>query len=628
MATQINTTELDFNQIKNNLRNYFNRDSGPFRDFDFTGSGLNNLLDILAYNTHYNAVTAHMVMNESFLDSAQVRGNVVSRAKLLGYTPTSRTGATASVNVVFNRSAAGDSAGITAYQMVKGTKFNAIIDNTTYIFQTTEDYTSSYDASTDTFTFNNVTLKQGVQRLDTFTIDNTYNQRFVIKDKNIDTSTLVVKVYDSLTATSYSVYNKFTSFNALDNTSEVYYLYENTDGNFEVQFGNDIIGKRPLASGRVVFEYLSTSGTKGNTAKVFTYAQTGTANVSIVSVTTVSPAAGGAEVEDIDSIKFNAPLSFISQDRAVTKDDFRAIIKQEVTGIKDVIAYGGEEDTNPKFGTVYIACKPEGAELLTDLQKEQILTVLNKKKVIGITPEIVDPVYLYLYLNITFRYNAEFTNLTASEVGTKIRKEVEKYANSNLNNFDGKFRHSNLIARLDTADQSVLSNSVDVFAYKKLLITVDPSDTQEINFGFEIAGTIDQTPSLISSTTYTKNGFIVSLADEPISGDTEKRNVYSFRSDASGAGGIIKVDESVGFLYPSTGVLALGSLVPDAVSDNTTINITVQPATKDVFVTRNDILEIDMAKVTVTGLTDNEARSTSTSSTSTSSTSTTATSGY
>jgi len=209
MATQINTTELDFNQIKNNLRNYFNRDSGPFRDFDFTGSGLNNLLDILAYNTHYNAVTAHMVMNESFLDSAQVRGNVVSRAKLLGYTPTSRTGATSSVNVVFNRSAAGDSAGITSYQMVKGTKFNAIIDNTTYIFQTTEDYTSSYDASTDTFTFNNVTLKQGVQRLDTFTIDNTYNQRFVIKDKNIDTSTLVVKVYDSLTATSYSVYNKF-----------------------------------------------------------------------------------------------------------------------------------------------------------------------------------------------------------------------------------------------------------------------------------------------------------------------------------------------------------------------------------------------------------------------------------
>ena len=601
---QINTTELDFDQIKQNLKNYFNRSTGPFKDYDFTGSGLNNILDILAYNTHYNAVTAHMVMNESFLDSAQVRGNVVSRAKLLGYTPTSKTGATASLNVVFNRSALGDSAGITSYTMSKGTKFNAVIDNVTYIFQTTSDYTSSYDASTDTFTFNNVVVKQGQSKMETFTIDNSYEQRFIIKSKDIDTSSMVVKVYDSLTATSYTTYNLFTTFNNLDANSFVYYLYENTDGNYEIQFGNDVIGKKPLASGRVVIEYLSTSGPVANTANVFTYAEAGTVAVDIVSVTTLSSAAGGADVESIDSIKFNAPLSFISQDRAVTASDFRALIKQSISGIKDVIAWGGEEESIPAFGKVYIACKPEGADLLTDLQKTEILNLLNTKKVVGITPEIVDPKYTYLYLDSKFRYNLNFTNLTVNELATKIRKEIEKFANANLNDFDGVFRHSNLISLLDTTDESILSNSINVFAYKKLTLTTDASDTQEVNFNFALAGSVDQKSSMISTTTYTKNGFTVQLADEAISGDETKRNIYSYRLDATGRGGIIRIDESVGYLYPETGRVAVSSLVPDAASDQNVIEINVQPAEKDIIVSKRDIIKIDLSKTTINGIND------------------------
>lgn len=623
---QINTTELDFDQIKQNLKNYFNRSTGPFKDYDFTGSGLNNILDILAYNTHYNAVTAHMVMNESFLDSAQVRGNVVSRAKLLGYTPTSKTGATANLNVVFNRSSTGDSASLSSYTMSKGTKFNAIIDNITYVFQTTSDYTASYVASSDTFTFNNVVVKQGQSKMETFTIDNSYDQRFIIKNKEVDTSSLAVKVYDSLTATSYTTYNLFTTFNNLDSTSHVYYLYENTDGNYEIQFGNDVIGKKPLASGRVVLEYLSTSGPVANTANVFTYAETGTSSVDIVSVTTLSSAAGGADVESIDSIKFNAPLSFISQDRAVTASDFRALIKQSVSGIKDVIAWGGEEETIPAFGKVYIACKPEGADLLTDLQKTEILSLLNTKKVVGITPEIVDPKYTYLYFDSKFRYNLNFTNLTVNELATKIRKEIQKFGNANLNDFDGVFRHSNLISLLDTTDESILSNSINVFAYKKLTLTIDASDTQEVNFNFALAGSVDQKSSMISTTTYTKNGFTVQLADEAISGDDTKRNIYSYRLDATGRGGIIRIDESVGYLYPETGRVAVSSLVPDAASDQNIIEIKVQPAEKDIIVSKRDIIKIDLSKTTINGVNDIGTQAAGT--TSSSIASATSTSGY
>ena len=218
---QFNTTELDFDQIKTNLKTYFKRTESAFKDWDFEGSGLNTLLDVLAYNTHYNAITAHMVMNESFLDSAQVRSNVVSRARILGYTPTSKTGPTASVSIIFNR-AAGSSE--ESYTLPRGTKFSTIIDGITYIFQTTDNYTSTLNASANTFTFSDVIIKQGTRKIQTFTINNATNQRFVINDKNIDTSTLIVKVFDSLTATSYDVFSSFKSFTSVDSTTKVYYL--------------------------------------------------------------------------------------------------------------------------------------------------------------------------------------------------------------------------------------------------------------------------------------------------------------------------------------------------------------------------------------------------------------------
>ena len=268
--SQFNTTELDFNKIKTNLINYFKRTDGPYRDFDFKGSGLDQLLDILAYNTHYNAVNAHMAMNESFLDSAQVRGNVVSRAKLLGYTPKSVTAATAQINLVLSRKSESNDAALT---LPKGTQFTSVIDNTTYIFETDSATTTAIDTSNNTFTFNNLVIKQGASRIEDYTIDNSYDQRFIINSQKADTSTLKVEVFPTIAAIqdAAETYTLFTEFPNVDGKSKIYFLDENSDGNYEIRFGNNLFGARPTASGLVRLTYLVSDGPVVNGASAFTF---------------------------------------------------------------------------------------------------------------------------------------------------------------------------------------------------------------------------------------------------------------------------------------------------------------------------------------------------------------------
>ena len=596
---QFNTTELDFDQIKQNLKTYFKRSDSAFKDWDFEGSGLNTLLDVLAYNTHYNAITAHMVMNESFLDSAQVRSNVVSRARLLGYTPISKTGSTASVNLVFNR-AAGNSS--TSYTLERGTKFSSDIDGITYVFQTLDNRVAELDTTSNTFTFSDVVIKQGVRKVQTFTIDNSINQRFVINDKDVDTSTLIVKVFDSLTATQYDIFKPFSSFTSVDSTTKVYYLSENTEGKYQVEFGNNALGLQPYAAGKVELEFITSDGPDTNSANTFKYTEVGETAVDIVSVVTSSVAAGGTEAESINSIKFNAPRAFISQDRVVTANDYKSLIKSNISGIDDVVAWGGETEDPPVFGKVYIACKPSAALLLTDLQKAQIENYLAGKKILSITPEIVDATYTYLSFDVGYRYNPDLTNLNEGELNSVIRGTIERFGINSLNNFNGLFRHSNLQTEIDNSERAVLSSSVDVRARKNVTVTTAVSDSHILKFGFEIDGTIDQAQSMISSTSYTKDGFVTFIADEYISGNEETRNVYSYRTGGTGTGGAqIRVSPSLGTLNPSTGVLTLTSLVPDA---DTELQITVVPASKDVFTEKRNIIQVDLGNTVITPIVD------------------------
>ena len=601
---QFNTTELDFEKIKSNLTNYFKRSGGPFRDYDFAGSGLDHLIDILAYNTHYNAINAHMAMNESFLDSAQIRGNVVSRAKLLGYTPKSVTAASASINLVVNRKEGASD--VNLLTIPKGTQFTTTINDNTFIFETEQAVTTQIDSGDSTFTFNNLIIKQGATRVENYSIDNSYDQRFIINSQKVDTSTLKVEVFDTLAAEegTQSTYSLFSEFPNVDGTSKLYFIDENADGNYEIRFGNNLFGSKPTASGLVRLTYLISDGSVANGANSFTFkdGQTGFENIEPGSsvVTTVSKAASGNESESIESIKYNAPLSFIAQERAVTADDFKSLIMKNFTGLDNVTAWGGETEARPQFGKIYISVKPTAAEYLTPLQKQEILSLLKSKKVVGMTPEIVDPEYIYVFFEIFFKYNPTGTTTSAGGLAAIVKQVLTTYNQNELNNFDGVFRHSNLLSRIDSANSAILNSVARVKAYKNVRITSNSLDSESADFGFKLDGDVEQPKSMISTTPILIGGKSTYLADEPIAGDNEKRKIYGYVVDSQGRQS--RTVNDAGFVYPEIGLIDLVGLIND---QDEVLTITVRPASDDIISSKRKVLQIDINKTTIIGDVDN-----------------------
>ena len=603
MAQQFNTTELDFQQIKNNLISYFKRQGGAFSDYDFTGSGLDQLMDILAYNTHYNALNAHMAMNESFLDSAQVRGNVVSRAKLLGYTPKSVTAPKAIVNVTFTRVPEGAGSTANTLTLPKGTQFITNINDTTYIFETTEAVTQEIDASAgQVFVFNNLEIKQGATKIEDYSIDNSYDQRFVINSEKVDTSTLSVQVFPTLDGTGSSdTYELFSEFPNVNGESRIYFIDENSDGSYEIRFGNNLFGKAPDASGLVRLSYLVSDGSLTNGARVFQYKTGQISGVnSDVQVTTVQSASGGSASEDIDSIKYNAPLSFIAQERAVTSDDYKSLIMKKFTGIDNVAAWGGETEVPAQFGRIYISVKPTATSFLTQTQKDDILAYLDKKKVIGLTPILVDPEYTYITFQILFKYDPSITSSSAGALAAGIKQTLINYNQTRLNNFSGVYRHSNLVTAIDAVSPAILNTVARVKAYKNVRVTASNADTTIADFGFAFDGKVDQEESMISSSDILVGGVNVRLADEPIPGDTVKRQIYSFRLGADG--NIVRVNNKIGFVTPLTGLVDLSALQND---NDQVVKITVRPASDDIISAKKKILQIDVDSTTIIGDIDN-----------------------
>lgn len=597
---QFNTTELDFQEIKNNLISYFKRQGGQFRDYDFTGSGMDQLMDILAYNTHYNALNAHMAMNESFLDSAQVRGNVVSRAKLLGYTPKSVTAPSASINVVFNRSTGNSDTSLT---LPSGTQFITNIDDTTFVFETTESVIQQLDNITgNTFTFNRLIVKQGTSKTENYSIDNSYDQRFVINSKKVDTSTLKVEVYPTLDGSGTpEIYELFTEFPNIDGQSLIYFIDENADGNYEIRFGNNLFGKRPQASGLVRLTYLVSDGGITNGARLFTYKAGQISGVeSNVSVSLTSAAAGGSSAENIDSIKYNAPLSFIAQERAVTSDDYKSLIMKKFTGIDNVSAWGGETETPAQYGRIYISIKPTATQYLTALQKEEILAYLSNKKVVGITPEIVDPEYTYLYFEIFFKYDPSATSSSAGGLSAAIKQALINYNSTKLNNFSGVYRHSNLVSSIDAVNAAILNTTARVYAYKNIKLTSSNNDAHTADFAFAIDGKIDQTESMMTTSSITVNGESHFLADEQLIGDNIRRRIYSYKVDSDG--NRQRVNNNIGFITPSSGLVDLAGLQND---NDEFIKIQVRPASDDVISKKRKILQIDVDTTVIIGDIDN-----------------------
>ena len=610
MASNLNVTELDFNQIKDNLKNFLKQQS-EFNDYDFDGSGLNILLDVLAYNTHYNAMNAHFSLNEAFLDSAQIRGNVVTRAKLLGYVPRSSLSPRAVVNISVDVSGVSGEKP-TSITLPRGTKLNTIVDGVEFQFAVLN--TQQATLSGNTYTFSNVTIVEGSLRELKYRVDNDIeNQKFQLSDKDADTSTLRVRVQETQGSTAFEVYSKFETLKGVDATSKVYFLQENPSGFFEVYFGDGVTGYKPINDNIITVDYIKTKGNESNGASVFTMVdQVGiaadfeTSNPTLFTAstpTTVTNASGGVEQETSESIRFNAPLTFIAQDRAVTAQDYAAIIKKNFSNIDSIATWGGEDQTVPDFGRAYVAIKPLLADKLTDDEKTEIRdSILKGKNVVSITPEIVDPSFTRLELDVAFKYNPNLTDRTSAELRTLVKDIISDFNFNNLNKFDGVFRHSQLTNQVDTADPAILNSSIRPRMFQNFIPLTDAdgnitAQNHTLSFAGKFLNRGLSTKFLISSSAFKLNGSDTSdhfFGDVPIDGTSITRKVIVYKVVD---GKNITVIADAGLINISEGTISLNNFLP---TTNASIRVSVIPDSLDIAPKREQLLDIDSTRVEIT----------------------------
>ena len=436
----IRVTELDFADIKQNLKNYL-KSQDEFSDYDFDGAGLNVLLDVLAYNTHYNALLAHLQANEMFIDTAIKRSSVVSIAKTLGYIPRSSTASRARVNLVVTPTV--DTAA-TSLTLMPSVKFTSSVNNVNYTFNVANEYTAV--KTNGVFTFNNVDLLEGNKVTNSFIVAaDTVSGPFVVPNAFLDETTFSVGVRSSTSAIDNVTYSRATSIIDIANTSTAFWLEENPDGLFQIVFGDDIIGKKLAAGNVVTVQYLACNGPNANGANSFTLVGTINGEPS-VDITVVNKSASGSFKESIDEIRFNAPKYNATRNRAVTSQDYRSLILSEFSRAKSVAVWGGEENDPPIYGKVFITLDPKDGEVITDADKDFISeSILRPRSVLSIQHEFVDADYLYAGFEVDIKYNPRNTALTANEISSEVRQGVEAYFNTNLKTLDKTFLYSQFV---------------------------------------------------------------------------------------------------------------------------------------------------------------------------------------
>jgi len=600
MATNLNVTELDFDQIKQNLKNYLKTQS-EFNDYNFEGSGLSTLLDVLAYNTHYNAIAAHFSLNEAFLDSAQIRGNVVTRAKLLGYVPRSILAPRARVNIEIDVT---DEIGILPdnLTMARGTKLGTQVAQKPYQYVTLQTQTASLQTTsapiTKKYIFTDVDIAQGYYKSLKYRVDNDIeNQKFQLSDGDADTSTLRVRVQENEESSAYDIYSRFESLLGVNSSSQVYYLQENASNYYEIYFGDGVTGRKPNNNNIITLDYVYTDGSESNGANAFTMSDS-VGGFGESTVTTLNSSAGGAEQETSESIRFNAPLTFTSQNRAVTSDDYRAIIQREFTNISSISCWGGEDNDPPDYGKAYISIKPILAETLTQAEKDDITgSILKGKNVVSITPEIVDPNYTYLELDVFFKYNPNLTDRTSVELTSVVRDTISDYNFNNLNKFDGVFRHSQLLKLIDSADPSIQNSTVRPYMFMNITpSTVEGKSNFALKFTSPFYKSGSSTEFILTSTAF-KLSYSTTIdhyfGDITISGSNKRKIIIYKIVD----GNNVTVVNDAGILDSDKGTVTLHSFTGLTTDP---IRVTLTPNSLDLAPKRDQLIAIDPLRVSIT----------------------------
>ena len=597
MATtekRLDVTDLDFDDIKGNLKTFM-RNQSDFTDYDFEGSGINALLDVLAYNTHYLAMNMNMVANEAFLDTASVRSSVVSHAKTLGYTPNSVRAPIAFVNVTLN-----NIGNLTSASIPVGTVFTTVIDDVNYQFVTVAEHSTQIQNGIISFT--NLPIYEGTYVTNRYTVDiDNVDQKFYVNDENGDTTTLIVDVFDNSSSTSSTTFTLATDTTQTASDSNVYFLQESVDGKFEIYFGDGIIGKA-LSDGNIVrMRYVVTNKAKANGASSFSTSAT-ISGITNITTATVSNASGGAEKESIQSIKFNAPLDYAAQGRAVTVNDFKAVVPKVYANAKSVQVYGGEDNDVPTYGKVYISIVPTTGSITASAKLDIVKELKNNYTVASVTPEIVDPEYTKIRLNVNFSYNSKNTVKAQETLISNVTKTITDFNTNNLSKFDAAFRYSPFSSLIDNTDSAITSNITTLKLSKDFTPTLNTSTKYTIPFSNALynphSGHDSDAGGILSS-----SGFKISgNTNEMFLNDDGMGNVRMYYI-VDGTTNTYQ-DNNAGTINYKTGEVILTSFNITEVSNvdgaaSTKIRLIVTPESNDIIGVRNQVLEIDTANLIV-----------------------------
>ena len=596
---------LDFDTIKQNMKTFM-KNQDQFLDYDFEGSGINSLLDVLAYNTHYLGFHANMLANEMFIDSAVLRSSVVSHAKTLGYETRSVRAPMAKVNVTLNDITLPNAT------MNAGQVFTTTIDNVAYQFVTTSAFTSS-QLGNGIF-FNNIPIYEGTFVTTRYTVDSTnVTQRYLLNSNKADTTTLSVQVQNSESDSTIVTYTKATDITQLTGNSTVYFLQEVEDGKFEIYFGDGVVSKKVNDGNIIILKYVVTNVTEANGSIGFT--NSGAINTVInVTTSTVAPATGGSEAESIQSIKLSAPLDYASQGRCVTEDDYKVFVQKLYPNATAVQVFGGENGSfdsslgvvaTAEYGKVFISVRNNLGTNLTNAEKTNLVSGLGKFTVASITPVVVDPDFLYIFLTANFKFDSNLTVKTKDTLVSEVSKTISDFNTNELVKFDVVLRHSKLLRAIDITDSSITSSSVTPRLAK--YFTPDTGNINSYNIYF-------------NNTIYNPhaghnggNGGVVTSTGFYVSGSFATQQQFL---DDDGSGNIRLyyltgatrnyTNETAGTINYTTGAVSINSLNILSISNvdgtsSTRIRIVVIPNSNDIVAVRNQILEIDTVNTKIVG---------------------------
>ena len=588
-------SNLDFEDIKTSLKEYM-RAQSDFTDYDFEGSALSTIIDTLAYNTYYTAFNTNMVVNELFIDSATLRDNVVAIAKQLGYRPKSATSPTAYISFTVTYT---NPTTDTELILKKGTGFIASYDNNVYQYIVNDDVKAQ--VINDVATFTNVEVREGTQLVNTFTVNTALkSQRFILDNIDIDTNTIRVKVFP--TGGSFSEpYLVADNILGVDGTSKVFFLDEIEDQRYEILMGDGVLGKKLENNARIEVSYITTAGPESNGVRTFVFSgvlenPNGVSPTSFTtSITSTTASAGGEEIESTAKIKYTAPKAYGTQERAVTAQDYEAIVRQVYPATSDIVIFGGEDQDPPEYGRVFIALKPKDASYLTSLTKNDIVEKLKKYVVASVEPKLIDPSILYVEMMSKIYYNSLSTDQTPSQIRDKVIGSVQSYLDtSDTEKFNGKFRYSKMVGVIDDVDKSINSNLTSVTMRKDFYPSLNSTFYYEVCF--QNAFDKDCDDPVLSST-----GFrVTEYPNFDVYVEDRNSKIVLYRLD-SVTGEKVVLDSDIGDIDYEKGELKMYNLtiIKGSFFDNR-ISVRVKPLSNDIKALREVYLDVDVANSSFT----------------------------